>query len=446
MPWMARRSEWAHPKDDARSVFDVDYARIVHCGSFRRLQGKTQILNLGDRDFYRNRLTHSLEVAQIATGLVRQFRQNYQGRPVFEYLPEDSLIQVLGYTHDLGHPPFGHGGEVALNYCMRDHGGFEGNGQTLRILSRLEKMSGNEGADLTRRSLMGVLKYPISYAQAHNPARQPCLLESPTVVRLIDRECSKPPKCYLDCEQDVVDWVLAPLSKKDKRAFCALETRKGDHNRSAQKSFDCSIMDVADDISYGVHDFEDAIALGLIDQDTFRRHVKAEACASFLDLLAERYPEQFGNNVYDRFVGSLFADGNTRKRTINRMVGHFITSVGIKENPEFSEHLLRYHAQMHPRPAQFLDALVTFIFDHVIKSPNVQHLEFKGQTMVVSVFETFASEPKAFLPVDAYALFVDSGKDVRVICDHIAGMTDAFLMKTYDRLFSPRMGSVFDRL
>ncbi|MDQ7020109.1 MAG: dNTP triphosphohydrolase [Robiginitomaculum sp.] len=173
MHWMARRSEWIQPKDDARTAFDVDYARIIHSGSFRRLQGKTQILNLGDSDFYRNRLTHSLEVAQIATSLVRQFRQDNQDQPVFNHLPEDSLIQVLGYTHDLGHPPFGHGGEVALNYCMRDHGGFEGNGQTLRILARLEKMSGNEGADLTRRALLGILKYPIPFSKAHNPSRAP---------------------------------------------------------------------------------------------------------------------------------------------------------------------------------------------------------------------------------------------------------------------------------
>ncbi|PHS28382.1 MAG: dGTPase [Robiginitomaculum sp.] len=446
MHWMARRSEWTQPGDDARTAFDVDYARIIHSGSFRRLQGKTQILNLGDSDFYRNRLTHSLEVAQIATSLVRQFRQDNRDQPVFDHLPEDSLIQVLGYTHDLGHPPFGHGGEVALNYCMRDHGGFEGNGQTLRILARLEKMSGNEGADLTRRALLGILKYPIPFSKAHNTVRAPRLLDGPSVVRLIDRDQSKPPKCYLNTEQDVVDWILAPLSAKDRKTFYALSTKKGQHSRARHKSFDCSIMDLADDISYGVHDFEDAIALGLIDQDAFKAAVDDVACASFLDFLKEKYPNQYGNNIYDKFVDQLFADGNTRKHTISRMVGFLINNAQIVEKRGFVEPLLRYQARMNAGPEKFLKALKDFIFDSVIKSPNVQHLEFKGQTMVVSVFETFASEPKSFLPSDAYALFEKSGEDMRVICDHIAGMTDAFLMKTYDRLFSPRMGSVFDRL
>ncbi len=446
MVWKARRSEWQLSKGDARTVYDVDYARIVHSGSFRRLQGKTQILNLGDGDFYRNRLTHSLEVAQIATGLVRQFRQDYRNEPVFEYLPEDSLIQVLGFTHDLGHPPFGHGGEVALNYCMRDHGGFEGNGQTLRILSRLEKMSAGEGSDLTRRSLLGVLKYPLAFSDAFNPALTPALSPSTTAIHIIDRQKSKPPKCYLDTEKDVVAWILEPLAAKDRQNFCAQKHKKGAHSRSTHKGFDCSIMDVADDISYGVHDFEDAIAMGLIDEGQFRQFVSAESCASFLDYLAEKYADQYGNNVYDGFVNSLFGDGNKRKHTINRMVAHFVTNVEIEEVEGFNEPMLRFRAKMNARPAVFLKALVDFIFDHVIKSPNVQHLEFKGQTMVVAVFETFASEPKAFLPPDAYANYCEAGKDNRIICDHIAGMTDAFLMKTYDRLFSPHMGSVFDRL
>jgi dGTPase len=447
MHWNERRSGWAHDKNDARTVFDMDYSRIIHSGSFRRLQGKTQILNLGDSDFYRNRLTHSLEVAQIATSLVRQFRQNYRDQPVSEYLPEDSLIQVLGCTHDIGHPPFGHGGEVALNYCMRNEkSGFEGNGQTLRILARLEKMSDGFGADLTRRALLGILKYPIAFSKAHNPALAPRLQDAPTVVRLIDREQSKPPKCYLDSEQDVVDWILEPLSAKNRRAFLMHGTKKNKHNSARHKSLDCSIMDLADDISYGVHDFEDAIALGLIDQDLFKEYVTPEDCSAFLEHLAKKYTKEFGNNIYGKFVGQLFADGNTRKHAISRMVGFFINNAVIEEKKNFTEPLLRFQAHMNAGPAVFLSALKDFIFDHVIKSPNVQHLEFKGQVMVVSVFETFSSEPKSFLPTDAYKKFEGSDGDPRIICDHIAGMTDAFLMKAYDRLFSPRMGSVFDRL
>lgn len=132
MNWYDRQESWKAQSEDAREEADIDYARVIHSASFRRLQGKTQILNLGDSDFYRTRLTHSLEVAQIAGGIARQLRQDFPDHPAIPHLPDHSLIQAIGFTHDLGHPPFGHGGEVALNYCMRQAGGFEGNGQTDR--------------------------------------------------------------------------------------------------------------------------------------------------------------------------------------------------------------------------------------------------------------------------------------------------------------------------
>jgi len=214
--WQTRRSGWVKHEADARSNADIDYGRIVHSASFRRLQGKTQILNLGDSDFYRTRLTHSLEVAQIAGSLARQLRADHEGHPALAHLPDLALIQAIGSTHDLGHPPFGHGGEVALNYCMSGSGGFEGNGQTLRILARLEKYSSSNGADLMRRTLLGTLKYPVAYSRAAHPEKRPSLLTGPTVLRLVDREASKPPKCFMDSEQGAVDWILEPLSATDR--------------------------------------------------------------------------------------------------------------------------------------------------------------------------------------------------------------------------------------
>src|SRR5262249_30878224 len=148
---------WQRQTEDARDDGDIDYARVIHSASFRRLQGKTQILNLGDSDFYRTRLTHSLEVAQIAGGITKQLAKSFPDHPATAILPGRSMIQAIGSPHDLAPPPFGHGGEVALNYCMRDvaynRGGFEGNGQTLRILSRLENFSRDAGANLSRRTL-----------------------------------------------------------------------------------------------------------------------------------------------------------------------------------------------------------------------------------------------------------------------------------------------------
>lgn len=444
--WQDRRSSWKKQKGDARSAGDVDYARIIHSASFRRLQGKTQILNLGDSDFYRTRLTHSLEVAQIAAGIVRQFRQDYRSHPSFKYIPDDTLIQAIGFTHDLGHPPFGHGGEVALNYCARRFGGFEGNGQTLRILSRLEKMSAIHGSDLCRRTLLGVLKYPAPYGSVFNQDRSPALINGTSVVNMIDREISKPPKCYLDTENDVVDWVLEPLSSSDRVEFQKISTKVGSHGSTIHKSFDCSIMDVSDDIAYGVHDLEDVIALSLVNEDQFREDITEDVCKSFLDYLSERYPGEFSNDIYSDFIRRLFGSGNSRKQFIGRLVGYFITNVKINEFDQFEEPLIRFRADLPENHKRLMKSLKMFVYNRVIRSAKVQHLEYKGQNMVVSVYDVIASDPKAYLPEDAYKRYVESCDGDRAICDHIAGMTDSFLMRTYDRLFSPRMGSVFDKL
>ena len=179
MDWYDRREPWQAQADDARDGAATDYSRVIHSASFRRLQGKTQILNLGDSDFYRTRLTHSLEVAQIAGGIARRFEKVYADHAARQYIPDLSMIQAVGMTHDLGHPPFGHGGEVALNFCMRGAGGFEGNGQTLRILSRLEKFSKVAGANLMRRTLLGVLKYPVPFSLAMNVDIRPALHVGP---------------------------------------------------------------------------------------------------------------------------------------------------------------------------------------------------------------------------------------------------------------------------
>lgn len=447
MHWLARREGWNAQGEDARGAADVDYARIIHSASFRRLQGKTQILNLGDSDFYRTRLTHSLEVAQIAGGIARQFAQDYTSHPAFPHLPDPAMIQAAGATHDLGHPPFGHGGEVALNYCMRHAGGFEGNGQTLRIVARLEKFSAHAGANLTRRTMLAVLKYPAPFSRVTHPAQIPRLDPTSSAIRIIDRAASKPPKCYLDGEQAVVDWILAPLSPADRDAFTDF-TPPADarHGKARHKSFDCSIMDMADDIAFGVHDLEDALALGLIDQAQFRHHVTEDACADFLNRLKDKYPAEFGNDVYEGLVAALFGEGGRRKRFISRLVHYFLTHCRIEARDEFAEPLIRYRAGMELAAKTFLDALIAAVRDAVILSPGVQQLEFKGQTMVVSVFEALASDPRAFLPRDTYARYQACDTPTRVICDHIAGMTDHFLLKTYERLFAPRMGSVFDRL
>jgi dGTPase len=165
--WTDRRETL---RDDHRTPWERDYARVVHSAACRRLQAKTQVLGVGDGDFYRTRLTHSLEVSQIGVSITkrlfrlaqtvkRQRRDTELDRAALEHLPHPMLVRTICMAHDLGHPPFGHGGEVALNRCMLPYGGFEGNGQTLRIIAKLEKYPEAHGMNLTRRAVLGVIKY-----------------------------------------------------------------------------------------------------------------------------------------------------------------------------------------------------------------------------------------------------------------------------------------------
>ena len=446
MVWADRREAWQQRSFDARTPGDVDYARVIHSASFRRLQGKTQILNLGDSDFYRTRLTHSLEVAQIAVGLTIQLRHNLPTHDAVQYLPERSMMQAIACTHDLGHPPFGHGGEVALNYCMRDAGGFEGNGQTLRILSKLEKMSRAAGSNLTRETMLGVLKYPVAYKEAASPSTRPRLLKDTSGTPILDRKASKPPKCYLDCEQDVVDWLLEPLAAAERREFQAFSEVPGKHRDPRHKSFACTLMDLADDISFGIHDLEDVLAMRLISRADYEKHVTPQKCTALLNYLNSEYPGAYGNDVYSGFADLLFGDGNERKHQINRVLNMVIPSVEIDEKAEFTEPRIKYQAVLPAAVMEFVTAIKNLVREEVVYSPSVQHLEFKGQMMVIAVFEVMRSDPKKFLPADVFDRYNDASEPLRHICDYVAGMTDGHLLRTYDRLFSPRTGSVFDKL
>ncbi|WP_215899217.1 dGTP triphosphohydrolase [Acinetobacter oleivorans] len=162
-PNASKDEDWNSISND--TPYQIDRARIIHSASFRRLQAKTQILGIGDSDFYRTRLTHSMEVAQLGFGITENLKSRYKDNPLLELIPSQNVIESICLAHDIGHPAFGHGGEVALNYCMVNNGGFEGNGQTLRIVSKLAEYTQDNGMNLTRRTLLGLIKYPVPYSQ-----------------------------------------------------------------------------------------------------------------------------------------------------------------------------------------------------------------------------------------------------------------------------------------
>lgn len=181
----------------------------------------------------------------------------------------------------------------------------------------------------------------------------------------------------MDSELDVVDWILKELADSDRERFGSITAVKVKHSKTRHKSFDCSIMDVADDISFGVHDLEDALELRLIEEPDIRELIPEGDCTCFLDVLKEKYSKEFGNDVYEGFVEAISGEPGRRKRFINRLVHQFVTNCRIETDDAFAEPLLRYKVSLPEPQKRFLEAHKSAVARKVIRSPSVQHLEFK---------------------------------------------------------------------
>lgn len=232
------------PLTDLDEAYAKDYARIVHSHSFRRLQGKSQLIPAGENEFFRTRLTHSLEVAEIARRIGRNINREH---PYFQKHPLNlDLISCAGLLHDIGHPPFGHSGEEVLNELMSkpeyEYAGFEGNAQTLRIITKLENRLGRgenvhdaykkpRGLNLTTRTLASILKYDTQL----NPIDQ--------------NNKAKISKGYYSDESEIVKQLREKFKLKDGVKL---------------RSIECQIMDIADDIAYSAYDLEDTMEAGLV--------------------------------------------------------------------------------------------------------------------------------------------------------------------------------------
>lgn len=419
----------------ADSQFQRDRARIIHSAAFRRLQTKTQVLGLGENDFYRTRLTHSLEVAQIGSAICERLYEKYNSDEfISSWIPSLSLIEAIGLSHDIGHPPFGHGGEVALNYSMINSGGFEGNGQTLRIVSCLAEYSPYHGMDLTRRTLLGLVKYPAPYSQVKNYNLEEVAQTTPP----LNLDNWHPPKCYLDDETNLLEWIFKEISKKDRERFSSIESIEYDHHKTIFKSFDTTIMELADDISYGVHDLEDGIALGLITKGMWESDVIPEIICHYNNKLAMDI--EFYNQKL--FNGS----NKERKHAISKLVGYFISSISVERNDIFETPLLMLKAIQDDESKSILKALKKLVMNRVIKTPEIQVLEYKGQQIILRLFEVLRENPNRLLPKNTLKVYNNTENKNRVLCDYISGMTDSYATKLYHKLFTPDIGSIFDRL
>jgi dGTPase len=430
-----------------RNPYGRDKARIIHSAVFRRLQAKTQVLNPGDSDFYRTRLTHSLEVAQIASGVTDYLKHLHQyDSEIQKWLPSSALIEAVGLAHDLGHPPFGHGGEIALNYAMREAGGFEGNGQTLRILTRMGEFDPDYGLDMTRRSLLGILKYPALWSEVENFSK--ARLSEKLETHDVEVEYWRPPKCILDSEKDILEWMLKPFSKSDYekfRFFKLIEKpripgklEKANHYKTQHKAFDTSIMEIADDIAYGIHDLEDAVMLRLVNQ----RQWEEELVHPLLQIPGSKLALRIEEIGQELFTPKSFH----RKNAIGELVSYFVEQASVIRNEDFEHPLLKLNATLYPYAQSELGLFKQFIAKNVIHQPELSVLMFKGQHMILRMFKVLEANAESLLPRNIYSKYQVAEEPKRILCDYIAGMTDNYASRMYQKLFSPGVGSVFDRL
>jgi len=401
---------------DYRTVFQRGRDRLIHNAAFRRLQAKTQVFLSGEYDFYRTRLTHSIEVSQIAGSIARYLNDSSDLlRPDFRI--DTALVEATALAHDIGHPPFGHAGEATLHELMRPWGGFEGNAQTLRLITEIIFTSGRSrrGMNPTRAFMDGVLKYKSLYSSLDNPDKH----------------------FLYDDQQRFLEFVLAG------RQF-PTDLPPG-KPRNGFRSLECQIMDWADDTAYSLNDLVDSANAGFVSMDRVRRWV---ADQSELDATQLR--------ILDELVDAI-GEGNL-ERTMNRKIGVFVEACSLVERENFMSdltHRYRYGIEVDPAAVAEQKLYARLARDLVFQSPQVCQLEHKGGWMLQRLFRALtenylhAEKPRlALLSGDFEEEMARVGADpalrARIICDYLAGMTDGFASRAYKRLFDPDFGSIVD--
>jgi dGTPase len=410
----------ADPKqdeNDPRTPFERDRSRIIHSAAFRSLQGKTQIFEPQAADFLRSRLTHSIEVSQIGRGLAKRF-----GVP-------GSLVEAACLGHDLGHPPFGHTGEEVLNERMAEHGGFEGNAQTFRIVTRLEpKHKDYQGLDLCRATLLALLKYPF---KRNEETREGKFL-------------------YLDdTGPDEMKWLF---EGSDKGLLSEPDPRP-------PRTLPCQLMDWADDIAYSVHDLEDGIASGLLRPSTWKSDFFKETIfKSVRDApkvwVGEDPPsEQDVGDVLEPLIDALAGwEPDIPLDVIRELSRSFINGfvvAGEVETLGSGSSLFDFSLQV-PREIRIRNQVLKAItIEYLLRSEVTAGVFFKGHEILDRLFEALLRSCHQPRSRDRYLLFPrrlrprlksvsDNQGDLRrLICDYLAGLTEGQVRKLYARFFEP---------
>jgi dGTPase len=363
----SRGRRHAEPAPGQRTEFQRDRDRVIHCTAFRRLEYKTQVFVNHEGDHYRTRLTHSLEVAQIARSVARAMHLN------------EDLVEAISLAHDLGHTPFGHAGQDALNECMRAWGGFEHNLQSLRVVDELEeRYAAFPGLNLTFEAREGILKH----CSARN-AR-----------------------------------ALGELGRR------FLERR--------QPGLEAQLANIADEIAYNNHDVDDGLRSGLI---TLEQLAGLPFFARELDEVRSHHPQasdrQIANEIVRRMISALVSDLRTSSEAAIGAAG----VETIDDVREQTEQLIRFSEPFVERQA----SLKRFLREQLYRHPHVHAMTEQAHATIRLLFDAFQRDfqrmPRAYAERALAARHSqgDAGA-ARVVADYIAGMTDRYALQTRDAI------------
>jgi len=380
-PDFSRGRLFDEPPSKTRSPFRRDCDRVIHSTAFRRLKHKTQVFVFHEGDHYRTRLTHSLEVAQIARALARQLG-----------LDED-LTETLALAHDLGHPPFGHAGERALDKCLKAHGGFDHNAQTLRVVTSLEhRYPAFDGLNLTWESLEGIVK--------HNGP-------------LIDRDGSA-----LDHYRE----RGIPVGISDYVKTFDLELW-------SFASLEAQIAAIADDIAYDAHDIDDGLRAGLFAVDDLE---EMPITADMIAGIARRYPglddvtrgAELVRELISYLISSVVAEARNRLDAVQPRSVADVRNCG------------RTLVAFSPEVAVVEAGIKAFLKKHMYRHERVMRIMGDAERIVSDLFARYQQDLSA-LPVEWRdgGEHEPDGSRARRIGNFIAGMTDRFALTEHQRLF-----------
>lgn len=373
-PARSRGRLWPQSSSTTRNAFQRDRDRIIHCGAFRRLKEKTQVFIAHEGDQHRTRLTHSLEVAQIARTIARTLQVN------------EDLAELVGLAHDLGHPPFGHAGERVLAEKMKNSGGFDHNAQALRVVTRLEvRYPDFDGLNLSWESLEGIVK--------HNG---PLLTGS--------KEAQSLPWAIIDYE----DWQQLEL-----------ETHAG---------LEAQIAAVSDDIAYNNHDLDDGLRSGILD---IKPLYDLPLVGEILLRTQARWPDITRNVLIHQMVRELIGVmvKDVLEETGRRLRADKLQCVADVRAAGRAMVAFSQTMTVH------LSALRRHLFANMYRHPKVNQMMNEAHHVMRDLFDAYLNDPGT-LPTNVQngMLAAGNAQTARLVCDYIAGMTDRFAIREHHRL------------